>query len=183
MSVKRQVLWELLLWGLGFAIVLMVVTGSYVGWQRLHRTDEQVELARYVEMELPSLMESERDVIGRLAPLSSRPGPSADKARALLVDDVTPRLIALRKRANAIVAQTEDVKSLVAGYLEWVDKLIDACRASVRAIDDPALDATAGLADIARKFALADAAAERWTTHVRAACERHHLLAPPAAKK
>ena len=189
-STRKQLAWELVIWGLGFAIVLMVIVGVRAAWQRFHRTDEQVELEQYVKLQVPSLMEGERDVLTRLAPLSSRPGPGPESARALLVEDVVPRLIQLRKRAQTVEAHTADVRVLVADYLVWVDRLIDACRARVRAIDDtpgkrgiaedgdPRVAGAAALVEVRARFATADAAADAWMSHVKAACERQHLVAP-----
>jgi len=169
------------LWTLRLAVAAMLLVGGYVAYQRLHRTPEQVELSFYVETEVPSLAGSDGDILRRLQPLTAGRGLDAAAARRLLVDEVIPRLVALRKRAASIIARTDDVKRLVADYLAWIDKLIDACRTSVRAIDDPDAAPEAALAQVRQRFAEADAAARAWSDHVREACVKHRL-APPQSR-
>lgn len=164
-------------------ITVMAVLGGWTLYQRVHRSDEQVELERYVQMEVPSLEPVERDVLARLAPLSARRDLGAEEARKLLVDDVIPRLVRLRRRAAQVEAKTAEVQRLTGAYVAWIDALIEACRASVRAIDAPAGGGAEGgaearLGEIRRRFAEADAAAKRWSEDVRAACVKHRL-APP----
>jgi hypothetical protein len=172
-----------LLWGTRLAIGVMALVALAVGYQRLHRSDEQVELAQYVEHEVPVLQAEESVLLGRLQPLSAVPGPSPETARKLLVDDVLPRLIALRKRASSIVTKTEVVRALRADYLAWLDRLAEACRTSVRAIDDPNADATRSAALLRQRFTEADEAAKRWNEHVRSACVQHRLAPPTALTK
>jgi hypothetical protein len=167
-----------LLWGARLGIAGMALLALVVGYQRLHRSDEQVELTQYVEHELPVLHAEDTALLGRLRPLSTAPGPSPEAARKLLVDDVLPRLIALRKRAASITTKTAVVRALRDDYIAWLDRLGEACRASVRAIDDPTADATRSAALLRQRFAEADQAAERWHEHVRSACVQHRL-APP----
>lgn len=164
-------------WGLRLATVAMVLAGAVMGYRRLHRSPEQEELLRYVEMELPALRVQEAEVMKRLAPLSGG-GLSPEAARTLLVDDLIPRLIKLRKQSASVEARTEDMRGLRGDYLTWIDQLIEACRTSVRAIDEPAGQPAEALRRVRERFAEADRAAERWGEHVRAACVRHRL-APP----
>lgn len=153
----------------------MLLVGLWVGYLRLHRSDEQIELTRYVELTLPALEESEREIFARLERLNQRPGLAPETARVLLVDDLIPRLIRLGRRAAEIEAHTEEVRRLIAEYRGWIDQLIDACRASVQAIDDPRADPASSLARIRASFARADALALAWREHLRQACERHRL--------
>jgi hypothetical protein len=169
-----------LLWGARLAVAAMALVALAVGYQRLHRSDEQVELTQYVEHEVPVLQAEEAVLLERLRPLSTVPGPTPEAARKLLVDDVLPRLIALRKRAASIVTKTVVVRGLRDDYIAWLDRLGEACRASVRAIDDPKADATRSAALLRQRFTEADEAARRWSEHVRAACVRHRLVAPAA---
>lgn len=169
-----------LLWGVRLAIAAMALLALVVGYQRLHRSDEQVELSQYVEHEVPVLQAEEAVLLGRLHPLSAVPGPSPEAARKLLVDDVLPRLIALRKRALSIVTKTGVVRALRDDYIAWLDRLAEACRASVRAIDDPTAEATRSAALLRQRFTEADEAAKRWSEHLRSACVQHRL-APPTA--
>lgn len=154
------------------------LAGVAVAWQRYHTTDEQLELGRYVEMQVPSLLDMERAVYQRIDRLSTAPGPSPAEARALLVDDVMPRLIALRTKARSVEAHTPALRAIDDEYLATVDKLIEACRAAVRAIDDPSLSSEAGEELVRRKFYEAGTASKAWSQHLREACVKAKLTPP-----
>ncbi len=160
--------------------IACAVAGGAVAWKRFGTTDEQDELRRYVELSVPSLLARERAANERIDRLSSRPGPSPAEARALLVDDVVPRLVSLRRQAESIEAHTPALKSINAEYLGAVDALIEACRSAVRAIDDPALPADAGQRLVREKFLAAGRASRAWSEHLRDACVRARLSPPPA---
>jgi hypothetical protein len=163
-------------WLLRVGAVGMLVAGVVLATRKFHRSDEQVELRRFVEQELPSLDAQERDVFARLATLDARPGPSPEVARALLVDDVVPRLIRLKKQATSVISRTEALKGVVAGYAAAIDKLIDACRTSVRAIDEPATaDGRAALQQVRTRFEEARAAASAWRKSLAATCQQNGL--------
>lgn len=163
---------------LGHALLAgSLVVGGTVAYRRVHRTDEQVELANYVERELPSLAPDEQAILDRIAQLFRPGGPrSPEEARKVLVDDVIPRLIRLRKQASSIQVSTPEARALRDEYLAWVDRLVDACRAGVRAIDDPRLPPAESLPLLRRRFADADEAQRRWREHLQAACARNRLL-------
>ena len=62
-------------------------------------------------------LECHRDPTPRLRPLDQRPGLAPDAARALLVDDVIPRLVRLRKRALTIEVQMSGLGRDLADYI------------------------------------------------------------------
>jgi hypothetical protein len=164
-------------------LVSLVVFAVGVGLavHRLRRTPEQQELTRYVRLEVPSLLAAEQPIQERLARLNRVPGLSPTQARSLLVDDVIPRLIQLRRQAEAQQARTFDTRRLHEEYLGVTDQLIDACRACIRVIDDPQLPDGAGLVLVRERFADVRRAYQAWDEHVRQACVLHRL-APPAAR-
>ena len=149
---------------------------------RLRRTPEQQELTRYVQLEIPSLFSIEAPIDERLARLNQAPGLKPEEARSLLVDDVIPRLLSLRKQAEAVQAQlrTDEARRLNQEYLGVVDQLVDACRACVRVIDDPKLPDGAGLVLVRERFADVHRALASWDDDVRTTCVRHRLAKPSA---
>jgi hypothetical protein len=158
--------------------LLLFAVGCGVLLHRLHRTPEQTELTRYVQKSLPSLSLSEQPIDEAIARLGKAPGLKPDEARALLVDDVIPRLVKLRRQAEAIPLDTSDARALNDEYLKVTDELIDACRACVHVIDDPQLPADAGLVIVRERFAQVHQAYQTWDQHVRQACIRHRLAQP-----
>ena len=158
--------------------VIAALAGSVFAWRKFHVTDEQQELTRYVELQVPSLLDKERAIGERLDRLSASPGPSPIEARTLLVGDVMPRLVALRRQAASVEAHTAPLRAINEEYRAAVDKLIDACRTAVRAIDDPALTPELGQKLVREKFLDAGAAERGWSIHLAEACVAAKL-APP----
>jgi hypothetical protein len=157
-----------------FAVALGVLL------HRLRRTPEQRELTHYVNVELPALFSAEQPIEDRIDRLGRVPGLKPEEARALLVDDVIPRLVKLRRQAEGLELHTEEAKKLNAEYLAVTDQLIDACRACIRVIDDPKLPDAAGLVVVRERFADVRRAYQAWDEHVRTACVRHRLAKPTA---
>jgi hypothetical protein len=147
---------------------------------RLRRTPEQQELSHYVKVEIPSLFSVEEPIDERIARLNKAPGLKPEEARALLVDDIIPRLVMLRRQADGLQLKTTEARQLNQEYLGVVDQLIDACRACVRVIDDPQLPDGAGLVLVRERFGDVHRALEAWDEHVRIACVRHRLAKPSA---
>ena len=147
---------------------------------RLRRTPEQQELTHYVQVEIPSLFSLEQPIDERIARLNQAPGLKPEEARSLLVDDVIPRLLALRKQAAGLPLQTAEARRLNGEYLAVVDQLVDACRACVRVIDDPKLPDGAGLVLVRERFADVHRALAAWDDDVRTTCVRHRLAKPSA---
>lgn len=145
---------------------------------RFRRTPEQTELKHYVERDLPPLFAAEQPIDDAVARLGKAPGLKPDEARALLVDDVLPRLVKLRRQAEAVTLTTNEARALNDEYLKVVDQLIDACRACVHVIDDPKLPDGAGLVIVRERFADVRRAYQTWDEHVRAACVRNRLAKP-----
>ncbi len=145
---------------------------------RLRRTPEQQELTHYVQVEIPSLFSVEAPIDERIARLGQAPGLKPEEARSLLVDDIIPRLLKLRRQAEGLQLATDEARRLNQEYLGVLDQLIDACRACVRVIDDPKLPDGAGLVLVRERFADVHHALEAWDEHVRAACLRHRLAKP-----
>src|SRR5579871_1266729 len=139
-------------WLIRGASLAMIVVGIWIGFRKFHTSPEQEELRRYVEHQVPAFVERERPIYEKLETLDNAPGPTPDEAHRLLVDEVIPRLIALRSTATAVVARTDALREVNAGYVGYVDKLIDACRSSVRAIDDPAGDPKEANRNVRRRF-------------------------------
>jgi hypothetical protein len=147
---------------------------------RLRRTPEQQELTRYVEMQIPSLFSVEQPIDERIARLGKAPGLKPEEARALLVDDVIPRLIGLRKQAEGLPLKTDETRRLNSEYLTALDQLMDACRTCVKVIEDQAVPDGAGLVLVRERFADVHRAMQTWDDHVRAACVRQRLAKPKA---
>jgi hypothetical protein len=160
------------------ASLLLFAVGCGLLIHRLHRTPEQVELTRYVQKVLPSLFMSEQPINEAIERLGRAPGLKPDEARALLVDDVIPRLLKLRKQAEGLQLDTVEARALNDEYLKVTDELIDACRACVHVIDDPQLPSDAGLVIVRERFTTVRRAYQMWDQHVREACVRHRLAQP-----
>jgi len=142
---------------------------------RLRRTPEQQELSHYVQVEIPSLFSVEAPIDERISRLNKAPGLNEEEARQLLVDDIIPRLLTLRKQAEGLQLSTDEAQRLNKEYLGVVDQLVDACRACVRVIDDPKLPDGAGLVLVRERFADVHRALSAWDDDVRTTCVRHRL--------
>jgi hypothetical protein len=173
----RQLPWPIV-WGFRLASVAMVVAGIWIAWNKFRPNEEQAELTRYVEHEVPAFLERERAVYDRLDRLSNTPGPTAAEARTLLVDDVIPRLIALRKLAESVVAHAPSLQAINAEYLAVVDKLLDACRNSVRTIDDPTVAGSDAHKGVRARFLAAGEASRAWSQHLADTCKKAGLKSP-----
>ena len=163
-------------------ILSLVVFAAAIGLllHRLRRTPEQQELTHYVTVEIPSLFSVEQPIDERIARLSKAPGLKPEEARTLLVDDVIPRLVMLRRQAAELQLKTEEAKRLNQEYLVVIDELVDACRACVRVIDDPKVPDGAGLVIVRERFADVRRALATWDDHVRTTCVRNRLAKPTA---
>src|SRR4051812_38103628 len=89
---------------------------------RLERSPEQRDLTRYVEAEVPGLRRAEAPIRAGLDRLGQAPGLKPEAARQLLVDDLIPRLIKLRKKAAQIPTTTFEARSLNDEYLRNLDR-------------------------------------------------------------
>jgi len=160
--------------------LLVFAAACGLALHRFRRTPEQQELTRYVKVELPALFAAEQPIEERIDRLGRAPGLKPEEARALLVEDIIPRLVKLRRQAEGFQLHTAEARRLNEEYLALTDQLIDACRACVRVIDDPKLPEGAGLVVVRERFADVRRAYRAWDDHVRQACVRHRLAKPAA---
>jgi hypothetical protein len=162
------------------ASLVVFVAGLGLLAHRLRRTPDQEELRRYVEVELPRLRLSEYAIFALLSRLNEAPGLSAAEARVLLIDDLIPRLVRLRKQAEAPLAAAQlAARPLAKEYIEVVDQLVDACRTSVRVIDDPKMSTQDGAERSRNQFAAARRTYLTWQQRVEKTCILHRLTVPP----
>jgi hypothetical protein len=165
-----------------FALLLVFAGGVAALMHRLKRTPDQEALRRYVEVQLPPLLDDELKVRAQIDRLGDAPGLSPPAARALLVDDLIPHLVRHRQKAEAMLKEAAPAtRPLMVSYLAAVDQLIDACRVCVRTIDDTALPTGAGVVLVRERFADADRARAAFDAELRRACVAHRLLPPAAA--
>ncbi len=162
------------------AALVAFAGGVGAAYYRFHRTPEQQALQHLVEDDLPKIAPAEREINTRIDRLGKAPGLKPDDARALLVDDVMPRLLRLRKQLEQLPAPTPETKALIVEYLQATDQLVDACRTCVHIIDDPKLSTGDGLKQVRDGFAAVRTAYHTWDQHLAEACARHGLAAPPA---
>lgn len=163
-----------------FASLIAFAAGVGLLVSRLHRTDEQDDLTRYVNEDVPKLRASEQPIDERVDRLAQAPGLKPEAARTLLVDDVIPRLIRLRKQVEELPSKTPETRRLNAEYLRVTDRYIDACRACVRVIDDPKLSTADGVKQVRQRFDEVRQAYADWEAHVAEACVRNRLAKPTA---
>ncbi len=164
-------------------ILLSVSVGIGLLAHRVRRSPEQEDLTQFVAVQLPSLLNTERDARATLERLGEKPGLTPVQARALLIDEAIPKLIRLKHQAEGLSARTFESEQLKREYVHAVDELTDAARACVRVIDDPKLPEGAGLTIIRERFAFVEQVFASWDAHVRQACVRHRLAPPDALHK
>lgn len=155
----------------------LVAFAAGLGWlaHKLKRTPEQKELTRYIEVEVPALLRLEEPADARLRRLGEVPGPKPEEARALLVDEVIPSLLKLKRQAGELRPDTRVVGALHAEYVAVIERLIAACRASVRVIDDPKVSTVDGFRQVRAEFDAVEKARAAWDRHVQEAARRHRL--------
>jgi hypothetical protein len=164
--------------GIRVAMVLVIAAGFGLLNHRMKRTPEQVELARYVEREVPGLLAEEHQIVDGIAALYAMKTLTPAGARSRLVDDLQPRLTRLRHRAEALSPSTLTVRQLAADYLGVLDAWIETVRTAVHAIDDPKITTEAAEASVRERMADAAAADQRWRARIVQTCEHHHLSKP-----
>ncbi len=160
------------------ASVVTLLAGIALYLYRGQRTPEQEELRSYVEVLLPRLGSTEDRVDDMLRKLQVAPGLPPPAARALLVDEVIPTLIALRAQASERTFQTSDVVRLQKAYDEVVLGQIEACRTAVRVIDDSKLDTKTAMARVQKAFADAATRRQQWKQQLQATSASHGMLTP-----
>lgn len=125
------------LWFMRLGILGMLAVILAVLWQRYHLSDDQQELARYVETEVPVLLRAEQPVLQRVADLLDGDFQPNEPLRRGLQEDLMPQLIRLRKAAQAprTAAKTRAVQVLADEYLATVERLIEVARTALDWID------------------------------------------------
>jgi len=170
-------------WHRAIRVVCLLVFAGGLGLllHKLQRTPEQEDLTRYVQVAVPSLRLAEQPIHERIERLGQAPGLKPDEARKLLVDDVIPRLLRLKKSVAEVQTRTDETRTLNGEYAQVTDAFIDACRACVQVIDDPKVSTGEGWKRVRKQFADVQDAFQRWDEHVQAACVRNRLAKPTAA--
>ena len=163
-------------WTLRLLVLTSLAAAAGLAMHRFRRSPEQKELAHYVEVELPALQRLEAPILFNIEKLAKAPGLKPPEARILIIDELIPQLLRLRKNAEALPLSTDEVRGLHAQYLRVVDQLIEACRTCLRVIDDPSVSTTQGYGRVMEQFAAAQTARRSWQTNVAASCRRHRLL-------
>lgn len=148
---------------------MLLGAALYLRTTKFGETDEQRELRHYVVDELPVLIAQESAIHHGLDRLDREP-LTAVAARTLLVNQLVPQLLTLQKQAGAIVTRSATLKELKQEYLRYIDQLIDACRTSIRTIDDPSVSPAEGLRRVRSRFYEAGKSSQAWSAHLRQAC-------------
>jgi hypothetical protein len=110
-------------------------------------------------------------------------GLAPEAARTLLVDDVVPRLLKLRQQAEAVDARTPAVYDLTRSYLRVLDRMLDASRAAVRAIDDPKLPGARGWEEVRRRIAEVEQARAAFAADLERTLKQHRLAGPAGRRE
>ncbi|HMU38634.1 MAG TPA: hypothetical protein PKE31_06440 [Pseudomonadota bacterium] len=159
---------SLLLWSMRVGIVVMlIVTGVYVArWNQL--TDEQEEMVRYVEVNIPAVEYHEAPILSQIDLLLRDKTQRPEAARKQLSDELMPALVRLRKVADGPVAaaKTPAVKQLAEEYRQSVEELINVCRTTIRVIDDPKLGEKEGYSQVLEALRRAVGKNRAWREHV-----------------
>jgi hypothetical protein len=181
---SRAALANGVLWFMRLGILAMLAVVLAFFYVRYHKSDEQIDLIRYVEIDLPALDRVEAPLVDRLESLLDEKHRPPAEVRSELAGELMPGLVRLRKLSEAPLgaARTPPVKALAAEYRETVEALIESCRAALRVIDDPKLDAREGLQQVRSAIRTAAEKNRAWRQHVAATRDLLHL-APPSAQK
>lgn len=172
------------LWFMRIGIVAMLAVVAMMLYTRYHKSDAQLDLIRYVEIDIPTLDNVEAPLVFRIRALLDERQRKPEDVRRELAEELMPGLVRLRKLAEAPLgaARTSVVKSLASEYRSNVEALIDACRAMLRAIDDPKLDPREGFKQV--RDALRNAAEKNaaWRRHVAEARDDLRLAPGPGQR-
>ncbi|MEO6950358.1 MAG: hypothetical protein ABI321_00990 [Polyangia bacterium] len=159
-------------------LFLMIAAGVGLAIHKTRRTDEQLELTHYVEHDLRPLVLEEQSIAEALSALFADKTLPPAAARHRLVDELNPRLIKLRRAAEALSPSTRTVRTLAAEYLRVVDAWTEAARTAVRAIDEPTLSTEAGMVAVHERLADAARASQLFSEHVVSTSRMHRLAGP-----
>ncbi len=170
------------LWFMRIGILCMLATAAVFLYGRYHKSDEQLDLIRYVEIDIPALDNVEMPLVLRIQALLEEKRRQPEDVRHEIVDDLMPGLVRLRKLSEAPLraARTQPVKALAAEYQNSVESLIAACRAMLQVIDDPKLDANTGFAQVRAALHAAAQKNQEWRRHLEKTRDEQRL-APASA--
>lgn len=170
------------LWFMRIGIIAMLAIIAVLWWRRNHQSDDQLDLIRYVEIDLPALSYVEAPVVERLNALFEEKTRKPEDVRRELADDLMPALIRLRKAAEAPKkgAKTDQVKALADEYFAYVESLIAVGRTAIRVIDDSQMNPQEGFMQLRGSLRAAAEKNSAWRRHVRDASERLGLAPPPS---
>lgn len=165
------------LWFMRIGILAMLAIVATALYLRYHKSDEQVDLIRYVEVDLPALDAVEAPIVARIQSLFDEKRRQPEDVRRELSDELMPGLIRLRKNAEAPLnaARTAPVRALATEYRETIEALIEACRAALRVIDDPKMDPMEGMMQVRRALYSAAEKNQTWRRHVAETRDDLHL--------
>lgn len=169
------------LWFMRIGILAMLAIVATALYLRYHKSDEQVDLIRYVEVDIPALDAVEAPIVSRIQALFDEKRRQPEDVRRELSDELMPSLIRLRKSAEAPLnaARTAPVRALASEYRETIEALIEACRAALRVIDDPKMDPMEGMMQVRRALYSAAEKNQTWRRHVAETRDDLHLGARP----
>jgi hypothetical protein len=163
---------QAVLWFMRLSILAMIAVGLAVLYGRTRMSPAQKELVRYVEIEVPALKKVQGPIVDRLGDVLGDRHLPPERARRILVDEVMPGLVRLRKLSEAPIAaaQTQEVGALAREYQGVVEQYMEVCRTAVRAIDEPGSrqDPREALLRVHRTLAAALSGEQAWAGHVQA---------------
>jgi hypothetical protein len=176
----RVVIAQGVLWFMRIGIIAMLAVVAALLYTRYHKSDEQLDLIRYVEADIPALSQVEAPLVSRIQVLLDEKHRKPEDVRRELVDELMPGLVRLRKLSEAPMqaARTPPVQALAKEYRDNVEALIDACRSVLRVIDDPKLDAQAGYMQVHAALRNAAEKSATWRRHVSETRDRLRLGPP-----
>lgn len=177
---RRHHLSQGTLWFMRIGIIAMLAVIAVLWWRRNHQSDDQLDLIRYVEIDLPALSYVEGPVVERLNALFDEKRRKPEDVRREIADDLMPALIRLRRAAEAPKggAQTDQVRALAAEYFAYVEALIEVGRTAIRVIDDKKLDPQEGFMQLRGALRAAAEKNSAWRRHVSEASQQLGLSKP-----
>ncbi len=161
------------LWFMRVGIIAMLAVIAVLWWRRNHQSDDQLDLIRYVEIDLPALSYVEGPVVERLNSLFEEKTRKPEEVRREIADELMPALIRLRRAAEAPQrgAQTDQVRALAGEYFAYVESLIEVGRTAIRVIDDKKLDPQEGFMQLRGSLRAAAERNSAWRRHVSEASQ------------
>jgi hypothetical protein len=165
------------LWFMRLGILAMVAVLAAFLYGRYHKSDEQLDLIRYVENDIPPLTGVESPIVERIQALFDEKNRKPEDVRREVTEELMPALVRLRKLAEAPLkaARTPPVTALAKEYLDNVEALIAASRAVLHAIDDPKLDPQQGFMQVHTAVRNAAEKSRAWRRHLEATRDRLRL--------